>query len=1193
MASYQVNPLEILDTTNSTGVGSGGSLTVGGGVAIGSDLYVGGNIAVSGTTTSFADNILILNAGATTSQDTGILLNRASSDISGITSANYSSIIYSETTDEFRFGYASSDTRGTLTINNYIPIHTGGVTVESDTNIANTVNNYSTTSGALNVSGEIVMSSNPILFTTPGGNPPSVSTRSTGTKIVLYPQVGANSGDYSMGIEPSYTWFQVPSVYTGYKFYQGTSSSLIISTSGNVGIGTTSPTQILDVNGTTRIGGDLNIFGNMTVTGALTYLDLSYQTSSNILTTNLTTTNLLHTSSTVDNIIVTANATITNLKVSGTSDFGTAIVATSISTGQFNALNITSGTIRAATLVTSANISMSLGTANNLFVNTLFSSANIANTNFTSVNSRFTNITSTSVIATTGMTTATLFASTGVTTPSARVTNMVVTNVTSTNIIASTIGSAVYTGGSMSLSGSLTVAGTITSSNTTQVNYIVTSTSTDSLLVTETMSAIGNSNTIGNIITTGGNVGIGTSMPSYLLDVGGDARYTGTVTMGNLEVVTLGDINNFTNTNATITNLFNTLITTGTLRANTVLLTPLITSASAILTNLSNTAITSATIRASTLITTANVSTALATANNLVVNTLLTSANIINTSLTNTNLLTTNISTTSLIGSNINALTSITTTNLFVSSNINTTNLNLTNITTSTIIGTTIASAVFTGGSMSLSGDLTVAGSFVSTSTTNANYVNTNTTTDTLIVTTRMSAVGNTNTIGSIITTGGNVGIGTVTPSYLLDVNGNARYTGSVTMANLKVTTTGDIATITNSNLLNTNITTGTIRVNTLATMGQLATLNMTAGNIRANISISTGQLSILNVTAGTVRVTTLVSSSNIGVVNITSGSIIALTGVTTPSLFVSTGVTTATLLATDVVRFASTVAVANTVNNYSATSGSVNLSGDIIIDGDDLMFTTTGVAAPTMDGRNAGTKLILYPSTGVTQGDYAIGIEPNYMWFQTPTITSTGYKFYQGTTQSLIMSTDGNVGIGDGIQPAYQLELSSDSAAKPSTNTWTVSSDERLKTNIELANLDMCYNTIKSIPLKRYTWRDDVYTSEQVPDRSKLGWIAQDVEQVIPKAVEQRNMLGYSDCRTLNSDQLIASLYGCVQKLMLTVEQLQTEVDILKGDESVRVFSQPHQPQPQPPQPPQQTLQAINPRTPLRRVRNTLKVLF
>ena len=41
-----------------------------------------------------------------------------------------------------------------------------------------------------------------------------------------------------------------------------------------------------------------------------------------------------------------------------------------------------------------------------------------------------------------------------------------------------------------------------------------------------------------------------------------------------------------------------------------------------------------------------------------------------------------------------------------------------------------------------------------------------------------------------------------------------------------------------------------------------------------------------------------------------------------------------------------------------------------------------------------------------------------------------------------------GYVGIGDS-SPSYQLELSTDSAAKPSTNTWTISSDERLKQNM------------------------------------------------------------------------------------------------------------------------------------------------
>ena len=122
---------------------------------------------------------------------------------------------------------------------------------------------------------------------------------------------------------------------------------------------------------------------------------------------------------------------------------------------------------------------------------------------------------------------------------------------------------------------------------------------------------------------------------------------------------------------------------------------------------------------------------------------------------------------------------------------------------------------------------------------------------------------------------------------------------------------------------------------------------------------------------------------------------------------------------------------------------------------------------------------------------------------------------------------------LGLGITPTYQLELSSDSAAKPSTSTWTVSSDQRLKNNIQDADLTICYNNIKNLRLTKYTWKDDVYTTEQVTDRSKLGWIAQEVEQIFPKAVEKRNIHGYEDCRTLNTDQIIASMYGCAKQII------------------------------------------------------------
>ena len=151
-----------------------------------------------------------------------------------------------------------------------------------------------------------------------------------------------------------------------------------------------------------------------------------------------------------------------------------------------------------------------------------------------------------------------------------------------------------------------------------------------------------------------------------------------------------------------------------------------------------------------------------------------------------------------------------------------------------------------------------------------------------------------------------------------------------------------------------------------------------------------------------------------------------------------------------------------------------------------------------------------------------------------------------------ITITPSGKVGIGNyyssAIIPNYLLTLDADEAIKPSTNTWTIASDERLKENIELADTQRCYEIVKTLPLKRYTWKNDVYSIEQVPDRSKIGWIAQDVQITFPKAVKEYTQtfrpapdsdpVTVEDCLSVNADQVYAALYGAVQQLITTVEQ-------------------------------------------------------
>jgi len=132
---------------------------------------------------------------------------------------------------------------------------------------------------------------------------------------------------------------------------------------------------------------------------------------------------------------------------------------------------------------------------------------------------------------------------------------------------------------------------------------------------------------------------------------------------------------------------------------------------------------------------------------------------------------------------------------------------------------------------------------------------------------------------------------------------------------------------------------------------------------------------------------------------------------------------------------------------------------------------------------------------------------------------------------------------------PSYQLHLSSSTVAKPGTSTWTVSSDIRLKENIENADLDICYNNIKNLSLKKYKWKDEYVTTENDPDRHKLGWIAQEVELILPKSVKTIEQYGFNDCKTINTDQIITHMHGCVKKLLNIYENQNNKINNLNLD--------------------------------------------
>lgn len=122
-----------------------------------------------------------------------------------------------------------------------------------------------------------------------------------------------------------------------------------------------------------------------------------------------------------------------------------------------------------------------------------------------------------------------------------------------------------------------------------------------------------------------------------------------------------------------------------------------------------------------------------------------------------------------------------------------------------------------------------------------------------------------------------------------------------------------------------------------------------------------------------------------------------------------------------------------------------------------------------------------------------------------------------------------------------HPLDLGTDFARKLTTTTWLVDSDQRVKENIEDADLDLCYNNVKNMNLKRFKWKEEFYP--EVTDRNSVGFIAQEVEQFFPKSVlkadEEVNNQFISDFRSLDADQIYKSMYGGLQKCILKIEDL------------------------------------------------------
>ena len=161
-----------------------------------------------------------------------------------------------------------------------------GIKTFSNNVIVTAANNPANGGGQLYLNGS---TGNRIDFNTGGVAAPAFTTRSAGTKIVLFPNIDAASVDYALGIENSTLWQSVSSSSAQFKWYGGTTNiatlsgagALTISSTLSLGIQATTTSHAVRADRSISTGDGLSGGGDLTTNRTFTVDSTVVRTSGN------------------------------------------------------------------------------------------------------------------------------------------------------------------------------------------------------------------------------------------------------------------------------------------------------------------------------------------------------------------------------------------------------------------------------------------------------------------------------------------------------------------------------------------------------------------------------------------------------------------------------------------------------------------------------------------------------------------------------------------------------------------------------------------------------------------------------------------------------------------------------------------------------------------------------------------------
>lgn len=157
--------------------------------------------------------------------------------------------------------------------------------------------------------------------------------------------------------------------------------------------------------------------------------------------------------------------------------------------------------------------------------------------------------------------------------------------------------------------------------------------------------------------------------------------------------------------------------------------------------------------------------------------------------------------------------------------------------------------------------------------------------------------------------------------------------------------------------------------------------------------------------------------------------------------------------------------------------------------------------------------------------------------WLNNRVGTSTNDAPGDGTTQVMTLTGQGRVGIG-AVNPGFKLDVNGDLRCFGFTN----SSDARYKR--DLRPLTGALGKVRALRARSYDWDHAAFPDKDLPKRRSIGFIAQELREVLPELVTE-DAEGYL---SIAYTEVIPVLTQAIQELHTQVSTRESEITRLKA---------------------------------------------